>query len=233
MRQPHRHTPAIAIATLALLAGIATAQLDAAPPPTLTDDPDAVVITYGEVEVTLAQFDAAFDQAARSTAIGQGLPVDDEVLMQFEPFRAGFLQQYGTQLVLADLARATDVAPGDAEVDALVTSLRNEQPDDAAYDAWLVAAGYGDEDALRATIAETLAVQAYVDTIAADIEIGDAEVAAWYDANPEAVTTETGERMPLEAVEGQIAQLLVQEAIDAEVERLVADAGLELHPAGR
>jgi len=239
MRSPIRISRTqLAVALAAIVAsasvfGSALAQADAPAPEPLTDDPNAVVIVYGDTEVTLADFDVAFDRAARSTAIGQGLDVNEDVLSEFAPFRAGFLSQYGTQRVLAAEAEARDLTPSPSEVDSVVTALRDEQPDGAAFAAWLTAAGYADEAALRDTVSESLAIQALVDALASDVSVDPDAVAAWYDANPEAVTAADGERMPLASVEDQTAQLLVQEAVDARIAALTAAAGLELFPQGR
>lgn len=233
-----RTRPPLVLASLLALAFAVAGALQAqVAPPTapsaFTDDPDAVVIAFADTELTLAQFDEVFAQAARSTAIGQGMPVTDEVLAEFEPFKAAFLEQYGTQLVLAHVAETRGLAPSDAEVDTVIETLRREQPDAAAFDAWLDAAGYADTDDLRGTVSLTLSAQALVDDLATGVEVAAADVRAWYDANPDAVRTEDGEMVPFEAVEPQIEQLLVQEAVDVEVQLLVAQAGLELYPEGR
>jgi hypothetical protein len=221
------------ILTLATLALGATLAQTAPPADPLTDDPDAVVIVFGDTTVTKAEFDEAFELAARSTAIGQGMPVDDEVLAEFEPFKADFLEQYATRRVLAAAADARGLAPSDEDVGAVVDQLRAEQRDGDAFQAWLDTAGYTDEATLRDALAVSLAVQAVVDDLAADVDVGERDVEAWYDANPEAVTAEDGGRVPLETVEEQIAQLLVQQAVDREVQAIAREAGLELHPQGR
>jgi hypothetical protein len=232
MHTPHHRPLIVTIAALALAFGAAFAQTEPAPEP-LTDDPDAVVIVFGDTTITKAEFDRAFELAARSTAIGQGLPVDDEVLAEFEPFKAGFLEQYATQRILAAEAHARGLAASEDDVAAVVDELRAEQPDGDAFQAWLDTAGYGDEATLRDALAVNLSVQAVVDDLATDIDVSSADVEAWYETNPEAVTMEDGELVPLEAVEEQIAQLLVQEAVDREVQAITLAAGLELHPQGR
>lgn len=235
MRNPAttRHRFSIVFAACALALGVASAQL--APPEgdPFTDDPDAVVIVFGDTTITMAEFDHAFELAARSTAIGQGLPVNDEVMAEFEPFKPGFLEQYATQRILAAEAEARGLAASEAQVAEVVDELRAEQPDDAAFQAWLETAGYGDVPTLRAQLAVNLSVQAVVDEIAADIEVRADDVQAWYDTNPEAVTTEDGDQLPLETIEDQIEQLLVREAVDREVQAIVLAADLELHPQGR
>lgn len=222
----------IVLAACALAWGVALAQLAPAPDDPLTDDPDAIVIVFGDTTITMAEFERAFELAARSTAISQGLPVTDEVMAEFEPFKPGFLEQYGTQRVLAVEAEARGLAADEDQVDAVVDELRAEQPDDAAFQAWLDSAGYGDVQTLREQLAVNLSVQAVVEAIAADIDVSAEDVQAWYDTNPEAVMAEDGEPMPLEAVESQIAQLLVGEAVDREVQAIVLAAEMELHPQG-
>lgn len=232
MPTPHHRPIILMLALFALALGAALAQF-APPTEPLTDDPTAVVIVFADTTITKAEFDQAFELAARSTAIGQGLPVDDEVLAEFEPFKAGFLEQYATQRILAAEAHTRGLAATDADVTAVVDELRAEQPDGDAFQAWLDTAGYADEATLRGALAVNLSVQAVVDDLAADVDVSAADVQAWYDTNPEAVTMEDGDVVPLEAVEEQIAQLLVQEAVDREVQAITLAAGLELHPQGR
>ncbi len=203
------------------------------PAESFTDDPDAVVIAFGDTLISKSEFDQAFEVAARSTAIGQGLAVTDEVLAEFEPFRLGFLEQYATQRILAEEAVDRGLAADDTAVDEVVGQLRQEQADAEAFQAWLDSTGYGDEQVLRETLQVNLSVQALVDDLARGIDVDADDVSAWYEANPEAVTADDGSMVPLEAVEDQIAQLLVQEALDVEVQAITAAAGLELSPEGR
>ena len=228
-RSRFRTLTSVALVVALALALPAFAQ---APAESFTDDPDAVVIAFGDTLISKAEFDQAFEVAARSTAIGQGLEVTDEVLAEFEPFRLGFLEQYATQRILAEEAVDRGLAADDTAVDEVVDQLRQEQADAEAFQAWLDSAGYGDEQVLRETLEMNLSVQALVDELAGGIDVDPDEVSAWYEANPEAVTADDGSVVPLEAVEDQIAQLLVQEALDVEVQAITAAAGLELSPGG-
>ncbi len=221
----------VAVAFALLVASPIFAQQ--APVAPLTAEPDEVVIAFDDITITRAEFDEAFDVAARTTAIGQGLPVTDEVLDEFEPFRAEFLEQYATQRVLAAAAEQRGLAADDATVDAVVDELRQEQLDDGAFGAWLETAGYDDEQRLREMLGINLSVQALVDELALAIDIDPSDVAAWYEANPDVVTDEGGSMVPLAEVEEEIAQLLLQEALIAEVGAITASAGLELFPSGR
>jgi len=227
------HSRTLTALALSLVLALVLPTFAQEPAEPFTDDPDAVVIAFGDTTISKAEFDQAFDVAARSTAIGQGLPVTDEVLAEFEPFRLGFLEQYGTQRVLAEEAEVRGLAADDTVVDEVVDQLRQEQADSDAFQAWLDSAGYGDEEVLRETLQVNLSVQALVDDLALGIDVDPDDVTAWYEANPEAVTSDDGSMVPLEAVEDQIAQFLVQEALDAEVEAITAAAGLELSPSGR
>ena len=214
--------------TVLIAAPAAAAQVEQ-----LTDDPDAIVIVFADTTITKAEFDDAFDVAARSTAIGQGMPVTDEVLAEFEPFRFGFLEQYATQRVLAAEAEERGLGATAEAIDAVVEALREEQADTAAFETWLDAAGYGDEVALRDALAVNLSAQALVEDLAADVDVDAESVRDWYDANPEAVTTDDGALVPLEAIEDQIEQLLAQEQLETQVQAITQAVGLELYPAGR
>ena len=223
---------AVRIALLGLTVLVA-APLAAAQVEQLTDDPDAIVIAFGDTTISKAEFDHAFDVAARSTAIGQGMPVSDEVLAEFEPFRPGFLEQYATQRVLAAEAEGRGLGATAEAIDAVVEALREEQADAAAFETWLDAAGYGDEVVLRGALAVNLSAQALVEHLAADVDVDAESVRDWYEANPEAVTTDDGALVPLEAIEDQIEQLLVQEQLEIQVQAITQAASLELYPEGR
>ena len=61
--------------------------------------------------------------------------------------------------------------------------------------------------------------------LAADIDVTDEDVEAWYEEHPEQVTTPEGP-LPLEQVRDLIADLLVQERLDERVQEIVAEAPL-------
>jgi hypothetical protein len=219
----HRPT-ASAFVTLVLALVTAASSALAQPDPAAADD---VLIRLGDETVTREHFDQQFEVAARATAAQEGLEPTAEVLARYDAFKPEFLQQLAEQLVLVAHARDVDVAASDAEVDAVVAELRAAQGDEDDFAAYLTSAGFGTEVELRVTIERSLNAQRAVDVLASEIDVTRADVETWYDANPEQVTTPDGV-LPLELVEAEIAQLLIQEGVQRRVDELVASSGVEV-----
>jgi parvulin-like peptidyl-prolyl isomerase len=221
-----RHgTPASWLALLAALALLlATAPAHAAPSEAQSDD---VLVRLGDETVTRAQFDEEFEIAARATALQQGMEPTPDVLAEFGAFRSAFLDQLATQLVLVRHAQELGVGVHEAEVDEVIDEVRAAQVDEEGFARYLETAGFSDETALRAVIERSMNVQNVIAALSEDIEVGDAEIEAWYEANQEQVQTPEGP-LPLDAIRDEIASIVVQEQVDARVQELVAAAPLEV-----
>jgi len=68
-----------------------------------------------------------------------------------------------------------------------------------------------------------------VEALRSEVEVDEAAIEAWYDANPGQVTGPNG-TMPLDEVRAPIADLLASEHVDARVTELVAESEIETHP---
>jgi parvulin-like peptidyl-prolyl isomerase len=221
-----RHaTPAIWLALFAALAlTLAATPAHAAP---ADAQPDDVLVQLGDETITRAQFDEEFEIAARSTALQQGMEPTPDVLQEFEAFRPAFLDQLATQLVLVRHAQELGVSADALEVDEVIEEVRAAQVDEEGFGRYLETAGFSDEAALRAVIERSMNVQNVIAALSEDIEVGDAEIEAWYEANQEQVQTPEGP-LPLDAIRDEIASIVVQEQVDARVQELVAAAPLEV-----
>lgn len=208
-------------AVLAFGAAVAHAQGDGAPA-------DDVLVRLGETTIDRSTFEAQFEVAARATALREGLEPTDEVLAQYDEARPGFLDQVARQLVLDAYAEELGVAVDDEEVDDVVAQVRAQQETQGAdFEAYLAASGFEDEADLRDTVETSLNVQRVVEALAADVEVSDADVETWYEANQDLVQTEEG-TLPLEAVRDQVVEIVRQERVEALVQAVVQDSDVEV-----
>lgn len=191
-------------------------------------DPTDVLVELGDATITRADFEREFQVAARTTALQQGIEPTADVLEGFAAFRPMLLEQLATQLVLVEHAQTTGVVADQADVDEVVDEIRAAQVDEEGFLSYLERTGFGDEEMLRTVVQRSMSVQNVIAMLSADIEVTDAEVDAWYEANPEMVQTPDGP-LPLETIRPEIRELLVQERVEERVQELVSQAPLEIH----
>lgn len=146
---------------------------------------DAVVLRVGDEERTLGQFDERFEIAIRGVAARQGMPMSEEVRAQLEPLAPRFLEQRARELAWLNEAAARGLAPTDAAIDEAVAEARGEA-DDAAFQELLGRSGIDSPETLRALLAENETMELLREDVAADVEVGEAELREAYDAEPEA-----------------------------------------------
>jgi hypothetical protein len=230
----HATAPRVWIAVIAVLvllgAGVSSslAEADTTPPVAAVDaQPDDVLVQLGDETVTREQFEREFVIAARSTALQQGMEPTPELLAEFDAFRPQFLDQLATQLVLVQHADEIGVRAEAAEVDEVVEQVRAAHVDDAGFEEYLETSGFRDEAALRAVIERSMSVQNVIETLSADIDVTDAQIEAWYEANQDQVLTPEGP-LPLDAIRDEIASVIVQEQVDERVQAIIATAPLEV-----
>ena len=191
-------------------------------------DPATVVVAQlGDDVVTLAAFDLRFEAAVRSTLVQQGVAPDDVNLADFDDARPAFLDQVAQELVLSDHAAELGLAASTEEVDAVIADVREEYGDQ--YDAFLAEIGFASTPDLAVAVRRSLNAQRAVEALRASVEVDAADVEAWYQANPELVEGPDGPQ-PLEAISDQIAALLVNEAVQAEIAILVTESDIQLFP---
>ena len=194
---------------LLMLVGAANAQDDA-------------VIQLGDETITEAEFDTRFSLAARGVAAQQGLPYNDETRALFESLRPAYLEQLATELVLLDEARTRGVTAPDADIDAQLETARTSFGGDEAYNQFLSESGFADEAAFRGYLSDALTIQAVVDELSQEIEVGDEDIQAFYDENQERIN------QPLENVREQVRQALVQQRIGERVAELRAASDVQV-----
>lgn len=191
------------------------------------DPSEVVVASLGGTTVTLEAFELRFEAAVRSTLAQQGVEPDAESVASFAAQRPVFLEQLGQELVLDAHAEELGIAAPDAEVEAVVEQARAEyggQLDDALIDI-----GFASTEDFEAAVRRSLNAQRVVETLRAEIEIDDAAIDAWYEANPDLVTGPEGP-VPLDQVREPIAELLAGEHVEARIAELVEASSVELHP---
>lgn len=209
----------LAAAALALPATGALAQGDA-------DPAEVVVASLGDATVTLEAFELRFEAAVRSTLARQGVEPDDETVAGFEAQRPVFLEQLGQELVLSAHAEELGIAAADAEVDAVVEQAREENGDD--LDGELAEIGFASIADFEIAVRRSLNAQRAVEALRAEVEVDEAAIEAWYEANPDQVTGPDGP-VPLEEVREPIADLLASEQVAVLVAELVAESDIEIH----
>ena len=220
-REPTRSLIGILVAAaLALPSTGALAQGEA-------DPSEVVVVSLGDATVTLEAFELRFEAAVRSTLVQQGVEPDDETVAGFAAQRPVFLEQLGQELVLSAHAERLGIAAADADVDAVVEQAREEHGED--LDAALAEIGFGSSADFEAAVRRSLNARRAVEALRAEVEIDEAAIEAWYEANPDQVTGPDGP-VPLEEARDPIADLLASEHVEARVAELVAESGIETHP---
>ena len=144
------------------------------------DDP--VVIQFGDSSETLSQFNDRYEIALHGVAAQQGLPVDDALRQQLEPFKARFLEQRAVELVLFREAQAQGFSASEEEVNAEIEEIRANLQEGDSFEALLERAGFRDEALLRSYLEEQLVVEQLVSDLRSDISVSEEEVAAAYEA---------------------------------------------------
>lgn len=191
------------------------------------DPGDVVVASLGDAAVTLEAFELRFEAAVRSTLVQQGVEPDAEAIAGFDAQRPVFLEQLGQELVLSAHAEQLGIATPDAEVDAVVEQARAEHGE--LLDEALSEIGFASTADFETAVRRSLNARRAVEALRAEVEVDEAAIAAWYEANPDQVTGPDGP-VPLEEVREPIADLLASEHVEVRVAELVSASELEMHP---
>jgi peptidyl-prolyl cis-trans isomerase C len=147
------------------------------PKPMPAQLPEVLARVNGQ-SVTKADFDRLVKNM--ETSAGQPIPAErrDEVLRRA-------LDQLVTYTVLQQETKARNVAVADAEVDENLQRMKQNFPDEKAFQAALSARGWT-VDQLRADTRTDLAINKLMETeVAAQPAATDAEVRDFYDKNPD------------------------------------------------
>jgi peptidyl-prolyl cis-trans isomerase C len=172
---------AIGVLVAAALVGLVLAQgnggADAA------EDP--VVLRAGDYEETRVQLEERFEIAIRGLAASQGLELTEEIRAQLEGFKPSYLEQRATEVALIQEAERRGITVSDEEVNALVEEVRETLAEGEEFGDVLAQAGFRNEEQLRDLVRETESIQRVVDEVESEIEVTDAEVEEFFQANPE------------------------------------------------
>ena len=205
--------PTLLTALLLVVVGFVAAQ-----------DGDATVVQLGDQTISEAEFDERFALTARNIASQQGIPFNTETQALFDSLRPQYLEQVATELVLLQEAETRGISVSDEEVETQVSQVRENTGGEEAFSQFLTETGFDSEDAFRQYIRDNLTIQALVDELSQDIEVGDEEVQSFYAENE----AEIGQ--PLEEVRPAVEQAVTQQALNDRIAELRSAAGVEVFP---
>lgn len=144
------------------------------------DDP--VLIELGSTRERASAVITRFDIAVRGLIASQGGVYLPEMVEQLYPFMPQFLEQRASEIVLLDAARARGLAADEAVVQAFLDQARLQFPEDAAFEAVLADAGFGDVEQLLQVLRDEELVQVLFAQLEAEVELSELEVRVAYEA---------------------------------------------------
>lgn len=172
MQRPRTFRPLAALLALLILALPTLAAAE--------DDP--VLVELGGTQLRSSAVLLRFDIAVRGLIASQGGSYSVETMEQLYPFLPQFLEQRAGELVLVDAARARGLAVDDEVVDGFLAQAREQFPDEAAFDAVLEDAGFGDVEQLLEVLREEQLVQLLFAELEAEVVLSELEVRVAYEA---------------------------------------------------
>jgi parvulin-like peptidyl-prolyl isomerase len=172
MQRPRTFRPLAALLALLILALPTLAAAE--------DDP--VLVELGGTQLRSSAVLQRFDIAVRGLIASQGGAYSLETMEQLYPFLPQFLEQRAGELVLVDAARARGLAVDDEVVDGFLAQAREQFPDEAAFDAVLADAGFGDVEQLLEVLREEQLVQLLFAELEAEVVLSELEVRVAYEA---------------------------------------------------
>ncbi len=144
------------------------------------DDP--VLVELGATRERSSAVLQRFDIAVRGLIASQGGVYSVETMEQLYPFLPQFLEQRAGEIVLIDAARARGLAVDDEVVDGILAQAREQFPDEAAFDAVLANAGFGDVEQLLVVLREEQLVQLLFAELEEEIVLSELEIRVAYEA---------------------------------------------------
>ena len=172
MQRPRTFRPLAALLALLILALPTLAAAE--------DDP--VLVELGATRERSSAVLQRFDIAVRGLIASQGGAYSVETMEQLYPFLPQFLEQRAGEIVLLEAARARGLAVDDEVLDGILAEAREQFPDEAAFDAVLANAGFGDVEQLLAVLREEQLVQLLFADLEAEIVLSELEVRVAYEA---------------------------------------------------
>lgn len=146
----------------------------------IPQDPNAVAATYGDEELTLAEFEVEYQAYAGRLLNQQGMPASPENYKYFDAYREQILQDVVQQIVASDMANSMGFGADPAVIDAQIQQVKAGFQDDAAYQQAIKDAGIRDEAFLRELIARDIATQNWINSLSQRAEISDSALQMLY-----------------------------------------------------
>ncbi len=143
---------------------------------------EVVVIRLGEHMESVSDFGERYEIALYGVAAQQGVPVDEALRAQLEPFKGRFLEQRVMEVVLLNEARQRGLAVTEEEVQAEIDRVSATLAEGETLAEMLPQVGFRDEARFRAYLGEQLLTSKLVEALSADISVGGDEVRAAYES---------------------------------------------------
>lgn len=143
---------------------------------------DPVLLQLGGYQERNSFVMERFEIAVRGLAGSQGLPFDDDLMIELHTFLPSFLDNRSREVAFLQAARARGLVADPAAVDVIVDQARDSFPDEEEFLALLELAGFRDEAHLRELVIEGELIQALFEDLRAGVSISDDELQVAYQA---------------------------------------------------
>jgi len=146
-----------------------------------------VVVTIDGKEITKSDFDERFNFFISDMAAQQNmqLPLSDEAKAALEELKPVFLEQFLTEQVVLKLAAERGIELPEGYIETQLKSLKDQFPDEEAYQQGILDAGIPGEDFLKNLIKEAYLSSQVVTQLRDDIKIPDWRVELYYATHPD------------------------------------------------
>lgn len=118
---------------------------------------------------------------SKEAALQTGTPEAQKALASL---RETIIDNFVVQRLLTQEARRRNIVPAKADVDKGIAAYKADYADDAAFAKALAAEGKTPDD-VRKIISDELALRELTTQMTADLQVTDADIAAYYKANPD------------------------------------------------
>lgn len=141
-----------------------------------------VIVDLGTTQERLSDLLDRFEVAVRGLVAGQGGVYTPAVLEQLFAFMPQFVEQRASELALVDAARLRGLEVSDEEVEAVVTQIRGQFPDENFFMMVLAEAGFRSLEQLSAVLREEEMVRRLLAAIEGDVVVAELELRVAYEA---------------------------------------------------
>ncbi|CAN5522146.1 peptidylprolyl isomerase [soil metagenome] len=202
-----------ALMLVAVSARAETGTTETTTPPAAAED-DPIVLRSDALTLTRGAFDDRFRVAIANVLAQQGQPLIPEMMAQFESLRPQFLEDLAFQAALLSEAERRGLSVPDEELDERLEQAGGSFESEEDFAEALSEAGFRDLDQFRETVHESELIQRVVTDLREEVEIGDEDIAAFFEANQ--AQFESGEQICARHI--LVETLEEAEALAAELE---------------